>query len=206
MPYFVQLAYTGNSSLLTRNPELCLAYRILLMSLALAALVACGGNAAPAPAISTPSSTPPSSSAGPAAPVNAPAIVNAAAGANASGVNITVGPPASATPPNAQDLGVGAMTGSIMAFNTGTTIAQGSTPQRVVLFGPGLSGDMTVTVRGPNDIQVSNVSSTTASDKTPGISFVVTVAANAALGARTVVLQAPNGDITTFTGGLEVVP
>ncbi len=182
-----------------------MAYRSLVMIFALVALVACGGNAAPAPATSTPASTPPSSSGGPPAPVTAPAIVTTAAAGSASGVNITVGPPASATPPNAQDLGVAGMTGSASAFNTGATISQGAT-QRVVLFGPGLNGNMQVTIRGPNDIQVSNITSTTATDNTPGISFTATVAGNAALGARTVVLQASNGDITTFTGGLEVVP
>lgn len=138
--------------------------------------------------------------------MNAPVIVTATAGANAAGVNITVGPPASTPPPNAQDLGVAALTGSASAFNTGTTIVLGAIPQRVVLFGPGLSGNMQVTVRGPNDIQVGNIVGITATDKTPGISFTVTGAPNAGLGARTVVLQAPNGDVTTFTGGLEVVP
>jgi hypothetical protein len=34
----------------------------------------------------------------------------------------------------------------------------------------------------------------------------VTVASDAALGARTVVLQNSNNDVTTFTAGLEVVP
>ncbi len=77
---------------------------------------------------------------------------------------------------------------------------------RVVLFGPGLTAGMTVSILGPSDIQISNVQGTSATDNTPGLSFTATVAPNAALGARTVVLQASNGDITTFTGGLEVVP
>jgi hypothetical protein len=69
---------------------------------------------------------------------------------------------------------------------------------------------MQVMVRGPSDIQIDPKSivgiRSTDTPPVPGISFTVTVAANAALGARTVVLQASNGDITTFTGGLEVVP
>lgn len=179
----------------------------LLAVLALLALLtACGGNVASAsPATPPPSSTPPSSTSGPAAPVNPPAAVNVAAGQTSAGVDITVGPPASATPPNAQDLGVAGLTGGASAFNTGDTISRGAT-QRVVLFGPGLSGDMQVTIRGPNDITVSSVASITATDNTPGISFLATVSPTAALGARTVVLQASNGDLTTFTGGLEVVP
>jgi hypothetical protein len=65
---------------------------------------------------------------------------------------------------------------------------------------------MQVTIRGPADITVSNIVSITSTNNTPGISFVAVVGANAALGARTVVLQNTQGDVTTFTGGLEVVP
>ena len=99
------------------------------------------------------------------------------------------------------------MTGSASAFNTGDQIHRGAT-QRVVLFGPGLSSGMTISILGPNDIQVSNVQGVTASDAdhTPGVTFTAAVSSNAALGARTVVLQTPAGNITTFTGGLEVVP
>jgi len=178
---------------------------LLAIVASLALLTACGGNVASAAPATPPSSTPPSSASGPAAPVNPPAVVNVAAGQTSAGVSITVGPPASATPPNAQDLGVAALSGGASAFNTGDTIARGAT-QRVVLFGPGLSSDMQVTVRGPNDITVSSTSAITATDTTPGISFIATVSPSAALGARTVVLQATNGDITTFTGGLEVAP
>jgi hypothetical protein len=77
---------------------------------------------------------------------------------------------------------------------------------RVVLFGPGLTADMKVSILGPNDIQISNVMGTTATDQTPGITFTAAVAGNAALGARTVTLQSTNGNITAFSGGLEVVP
>ncbi|MBV9609786.1 MAG: hypothetical protein JO187_09530 [Acidobacteria bacterium] len=40
----------------------------------------------------------------------------------------------------------------------------------------------------------------------PGVQFNITVSSSAALGNRTVFLQKSNNDITTFTGGLEVVP
>jgi len=102
-------------------------------------------------------------------------------------------------------LGVATLTGSGDAFNTGATIAQGAT-MRVLLFGPGLSGSMQVSITGPADITVSNVQTIKATDGTPGIAFMAAAAPNAALGGRTVVLQTANGDVTTFTGGLEVVP
>ena len=97
------------------------------------------------------------------------------------------------------------MTGSGSAFNTGDMIHRGQTA-RVLLFGPGLSGDMQVIIRGPADIAISNLNAITATDNTPGITFTAAVSSNAALGARTVVLQNSKGDVTTFTGGLEVVP
>jgi hypothetical protein len=103
------------------------------------------------------------------------------------------------------DLGVAGLTGSASAFNTGDVIHRGAT-MRVVMFGPGLTGDMQVTILGPNDIQISNVRGTTSTDGTPGIAFTAAVSGNAALGARTVVLQTSSGNITAFTGGLEVVP
>jgi hypothetical protein len=100
---------------------------------------------------------------------------------------------------------VAGLTGSASAFNTGDVIHRGTT-MRVVMFGAGLAGDMQVTILGPNDIQISNVTGITATDNTPGISFTAAVAGNAALGARTVVLQTTSGNITAFTGGLEVAP
>jgi hypothetical protein len=135
-----------------------------------------------------------------------PSVVQVAAGQTAAGVNISV-PAAPSSPPNAQNLGVAAMTGSASAFNTGDQIHRGTT-QRVVLFGPGLSADMTISILGPSDIQISGVQGVTASDpsNTPGVTFTASVSPSAALGARTVVLQTPSGNITTFTGGLEVVP
>ncbi len=77
---------------------------------------------------------------------------------------------------------------------------------RVILFGAGLNGQMQVTIGGPNDVTVTSITPTQATDNTPGISFIATASSTAALGARTVFLKNANGDMTSFTGGFEVVP
>ena len=158
------------------------------------------------------SSTPPATaSSTTAAPVPAPnasstaTVVNVGAGQSVSGVNVVVTTPASSTLPNAEDLGVNPVSGLGMAANTGGSIHRGST-MRILLFGPGLSSSMKVTVAGPEDIAVSSLQGIEATDNTPGVAFTAAVAANAALGARTVYLKGANGDITSFTGGLEVIP
>jgi hypothetical protein len=125
-------------------------------------------------------------------------IINVSGGQTTTGVNIAVASPASSPTPNAESLGTGNT-----ASNTGATISQGTTAT-VLLFGPGLNGNMRVTISGPGDITVTNIQSVTATDKTPGISFTAAVAANAALGARTVLLRDLKDDITSFTGGFEV--
>ena len=182
-------------------------YRTLIVFCLTAALLGCGGHASSP----SPPTTPPVSSSNPPAPPpagspsTAPTAMRVAAGQTVTGADIAVVAPASSTPPNAQNLGVAAQAGSASASNTGATIHRGST-MRVLLFGPGLDGDMQVVIRGPNDIQVSGITSITSTDKVPGISFTAAVASDAALGCRTVVLQNAQGDITTFAGGLEVVP
>lgn len=164
-------------------------------------LIGCGGNAVSPPSNSSPV-TPPSG--GTSSPGTAN-VVQIAAGQTASSIDIALSSPAGSPAPNAQNLGVAAMTGAGSATNTGDQIHRGQTA-RILLFGPGMSGDMQVTIRGPVDILISNVHSITATDNTPGITFDAVVAPGAALGARTVVLQTAKGDITTFTGGLEVTP
>jgi hypothetical protein len=77
---------------------------------------------------------------------------------------------------------------------------------KVLLFGAGLNGNMTVSISGPGDITVANIRSITSTSGTPGVAFDATLTSSAALGARTVFLKSSNGDITTFTGGLEVIP
>ncbi len=133
-----------------------------------------------------------------------PNEVTVVAGQLSSGVDITVPTPASSTPPNAEFLGIG---GNV-AFVTGGTIQRG-TANTVLMFGPGLSSITSATqvsFSGPADITASNLQNLTATDGKPGIQFTINVDPSAALGARTVILQAPNRDITAFAGGLEVTP
>ena len=180
----------------------------LVLSLLLA-LTACGGGSSststPPPVPSTGASPPPPTGGGGTSPVTTPQVVTVAAGVPISGIDINVSTPASSTPPNAQVLGVSAVGGGGTASDVGATISRGST-MKVLLFGPGLDGSMTVTIGGPQDIAISNIRSITATDKTPGIAFDAAVSSSAALGARSVILRTANDDITTFTGGLEVVP
>ena len=165
-------------------------------------LVGCGGTAA-SPAGSA--IAPPPTGSSPANPATGPNVVTVAAGQTAGGVDVAVAAPAGSPVPNALDLGVSAASGGGSAFNTGDRIHRGQTA-RVLLFGPGLTGDMQVTIRGPADIAITDLTSITSTTGTPGLSFVAAVTPNATLGARTVVLQTAKGDITTFTGGLEVLP
>jgi hypothetical protein len=126
--------------------------------------------------------------------------ITVSSGQATSGVDITVVSAASSPAPNAQVIGLGTS-----ASNTGTSISRGTT-QTVLLFGPGLSGSMKVSLTGPSDVAISNIQSITATDNTPGVSFTAAVDGNAALGARTVILQTTKNDVTTFSGGLEIVP
>jgi hypothetical protein len=126
-------------------------------------------------------------------------IISVSGGQTTTGVDIAVASPVSSPTPNAEFLGTGNS-----ASTTGGTISQGTTAT-VLLFGPGLNGNMRVTISGPGDITVTNIQGiTSATDNTPGVSFTAAVASNAALGARTVLLRDSNDDITSFTGGLEV--
>jgi hypothetical protein len=131
--------------------------------------------------------------------LNAAIPVDVTAGLDTAGVAITAVSPVSSPAPNATTIGLGTN-----AANTGTTISRGST-QTVLLFGPGLSGSMQVSLTGPADVAISNIQSITATDNTPGVSFTAAVDGNAALGARTVILQNSNNDVTTFSGGLEII-
>jgi len=152
----------------------------------------------PAPVAPAPTPTSPSGS-------PSPTPVNLAAGQAQTGVDIAVAPPSSSPSLNAQDLGVNSTSGLGMASNTGGSIHRGST-MRVLLFGSGLSSNMKITIAGPQDISISNVQGIHATDNTPGLAFTATASASASLGARTVFLQSTNGDVTSFAGGLEVIP
>lgn len=124
---------------------------------------------------------------------------------NATGVDINVVPP-SGTAPNALVLGLAPLgNNGGSADNTGAQIHRGSGMQ-VLMFGPGLSGTAQVQLSGPQDDAISNVTSISSTDNTPGIEFELDVNGNAALGARTVILTDSRNNVTTFTGGLEVIP
>jgi D-arabinose 1-dehydrogenase-like Zn-dependent alcohol dehydrogenase len=115
-----------------------------------------------------------------------------------------VASPASSPTPNAIGIGVSSSLTTWTITDTAATIQQGTT-QYVLLAGQGLNANMTVTISGPGDITVSNVQAISSSG-TPIIAFSANVSNSAALGARTVILQDTNNDITTFAGSLEVIP
>ena len=117
--------------------------------------------------------------------------------------NIAVVAPVSTTPPNVQAVGVDS---NGFAFATGGTATQGEAAGIVTLFGPGITSGMNVSFSGPADITVTNTHTVTATDGTPGLQFNIAVASTAALGARTLILQNSSNDITTFTGGIEIIP
>ena len=167
-------------------------------------LVGCGSrgmqtsssSTAPTPVPAT-SSAQPSGSSGDVTGGN---TVTVSAGSDTPGINITVSP-ASGTE-NAEALG---KVSDGFAANTGVIVHQAST-ETIVLFGTGLTGGMSVTVSGPNDIGISNVRAAQAKDGTSGIAFDVVIGSTTAIGARTVYLKAANNDVTAFAGGLELMP
>jgi hypothetical protein len=137
-------------------------------------------------------------------PPGAPSLVTVTAGAMASGINISVASPQSTPTPNAGFLGVNLAHGG--AAVTGDTVSRAQGTATVTTFGPGLASSMKVSITGPNDITVGPLTAVTAQDGTPGVQFQITLSNATALGARTVVMQDTKNDITTFSGGLEVVP
>lgn len=131
-------------------------------------------------------------------------IVGVNAGGITSGVDITV-PAVSSAVLNAQALGTADITSNGgSASNTGGTVTRG-TQAHVLVFGTGLGGTLKVFLSGPNDIGISNIIGIKSTKGTAGVEFDVTVPASAAPGARTVFLEDASGNITTFTGGLEVL-
>ena len=179
--------------------------RLLLWSLLAFTMlnVACGGGSSntttnnPAPAANN-SAPPPGNPSG--QNLGAPNVVSVTAGATSSGIDITVSPAASNPVINALNLGT---TSSGSASNTGVIVQRGST-QGIILFGPGVTGELTVTLSGPNDIAISNLRTIKATTGISGIAFDVNIPGSAAPGARTVFLRSGNNDITAFAGGLEI--
>ncbi len=175
--------------------------------LAASSLVACGGGGRSSNS-NTPSGTsnPPSSgtpsATGTGSGLTAPRVVTVTGTANVPGNDIAV--PATSPPLKSEVLGVvppNSSGGS--ADNTGGVIQRGTTGT-VLMFGPGLNGKLSVSVFGPQDLTIANVVGIKATDGTPGVQFDVTVNSNATPSARTVVLQDSSGNVTTFTGGLEI--
>jgi hypothetical protein len=130
-------------------------------------------------------------------------VITVNAGSSTTGVNLAV-PAKSSGEPNAELLGVTPIGEGGSAQNTGASIRRGQSA-RVILFGAALSGDMQVTIGGPQDIEVSNVEGIQSTSGKSGIAFQVQVSGSAAPGARTVLLRRGE-NITAFTGGLEVLP
>ena len=167
--------------------------------------LACGGGGSNNSTNTGPNNPPPASNPPPPGnpgPQNlgAPNVVAVSAGGTASGVDITVAPPASSPVINALNLGTSA---AGFASNTGAMVQRGAT-QGIILFGPGINGDLNVTVSGPGDITISNVRTIKSTNGTSGIGFDAKIPADAAPGARTIFLRAGNNDITAFAGGLEI--
>ena len=136
-----------------------------------------------------------------------PTVVSVSANQTTSGADIAVVAP-TGTNPNVIALGTvatGSSNGS--ASNTGGSIAQGST-MTVLMFGAGLSSSMTISVSGPNDLTVTSPFSIQSTDNPPipGVAFTLAATPSASLGARTVILQDTSNNVTTFTGGLQVIP
>jgi hypothetical protein len=181
----------------------------ILVASCLLFLTACGGagrSTSPQNTATQAPMSPPSFQANVVGPPPGERVaINVVAGQITGGVDITVPAARAATPPNAQLLGTGSVNGGGTASNTGATIRRGER-LRVLVFGPGLDANTTATISGPADITISNLAPINSTSGATGISFVAEVNSSAALGARTVVLQTPEGDISTFTGGLEVIP
>jgi hypothetical protein len=135
--------------------------------------------------------------------VNPPTIVSVSAGQAVLGVNISVAAQASSPTPNVTAAGADGKS----AFSGGDVMHQNSVAT-VIVFGPGLNTSMKASFSGPGDIAIGPLQSVNFQDPKapPGLRFTATVASNAALGARTLVLQDTKNDITTFSGALEVVP
>jgi len=168
--------------------------------LAMFMFAGCGGKSASMTgAGSNSNGAPPSSGT-----IAAPNVITVTAGQNASGINIVVPAPASTSAPNIMVLGVTTGSGG-SASNTGARVSQGAT-ETVLLFGPGLAASQTIAISGPGDVTILNPQAIKSTTGVPGIAFQISVLPAAALGARTVSVNDGHGDITTFTGGLEVTP
>lgn len=134
--------------------------------------------------------------------VNPPMVVSVSAGQSVSGVNISVPATTPANPgPNITLVGAD----GTHAFSSGDVLHQNSAAT-VIVAGTGLNTSMKASLSGPADITLGALQQIKFTNGQTGLSFTATVSPTAALGARTLILQDANNFISTFTGGLEVVP
>ncbi len=176
--------------------------RLPISVLVLAAITWAGCGSGPSNSSIPPSPPPSSGGTTGGGGLTTPVQIHVAANSTTSGTDIVV--PNTASSFNVQMLGVnsvGATQGS--ASNVGGAVARGSSAI-ILIFGPGLTGSETLAFSGPNDIAISAETPVKATDGTPGIQFTITVAGNAAVGARTLNVTNSSGSASTFTGGLEV--
>lgn len=202
-------------------------YRAGLVILALGLLISCGGGSS--------SSSPPANGGGSSGSggngggsgggggngggggsgtgaVGPPVVINVSSGMTASGVDVQVPTPASSPAPNATLLGAATVPSTGGSVNISLTNGLANVHQGsliiVAVAGDGISSNMTVTVSGPRDISVDTTSFKiiTLKNGQNGMTFQATVLPSAALGARTVLLENTQQDMTAFAGGLQVVP
>ena len=181
--------------------------RLRLYSCLLLALMLAGCGSGPnSSSTSNPSPAPPPTPSGGGSTgsgnLTTPVVVNVAANATTSGINITV--PTTTSSFNVEMLGVNSPGATrLSAANIGGAVARGSSAI-ILIFGKGLTGSETLAFSGPNDIAISGETAVTGSDGTPGIEFNVTVASSAAVGARTLRVTNSSGSASAYVGGLEV--
>jgi hypothetical protein len=169
-------------------------------------LVACGGGGGGNTTVVTPPNTPQNCTTTTNPSTSPPTTPPQAVPAGCSGINIAVPAPSGNPPANAQFLGVAAPgSTSVTLFSTGDVIHQGAT-STVLVAGPGISATSTVRISGPVDITAGPPRGIRDANNnpTPGLAVDLVVSPTAVLGARTVFIISGN-DMTTFTGGLEVV-
>lgn len=167
------------------------------------ASLACGGGSSTSSGSSSGTVVNPPSTGTSTGQLAPPTSVTVAAGSTTSGVALTV-PGVASAPLNAEALGVASLNSSGgSASNTGAIVQRGA-QALVLIFGKGLSANVTVSIFGPDDVTISGVTSIKSTTGTPGVQFTINVSSSATPGARTVALQDSSGNVTTFTGGLEI--
>ena len=202
----LRMAPGGDRSLFSPWMKLVLALAVLVG----AGLAACGGGggSSNSPASSSTSQTVAPSSTIPGGGVTNPGGILLAAptpvqvAANQSTVSVDIQVPAVASTINAISLAVTAVNaGSAYVSDSGVSARQGN-QYWLWIVGTGITPSLTVAFSGPGDIATSGAP--LALQNSAGTIYPITVPANAALGARTIILTDSNSNVTTLAGGLEV--